>query len=169
MNIKHNPLFDIAMVTEQYSQKDGVPVKYVCTTDLVASDVPCDVYYRKTPHPTHGNCYFGLYYDNVRDSVMICNADRVEELEFGCVENDAGELEYSESHHAFKKFENGQMIDGGRVYTRSSLGVVYYGVKNGEFFAKTVESFTRMGDLKFTTAGDYMGDQYVYPGSDCQE
>jgi len=26
-----------------------------------------------------------------------------------------------------------------------------------------------MGDLKFTTAGDYMGEQYVYPGTDCQE
>lgn len=169
MNIKHNPLFDVETITAHYTEKDGVPVKYVCTTDLVASDMPVDVYYRKTAHPTFGNHYFGLYYDNVRDNLMICNADIVEELEFGLVENDNGELEYSTSHHDYKHFKNGKMIDGGRAYVRSSMGVLLYGVKNGEFFAKTVESFTRMGDLKFTTAADFMEDQYVYPGSDCQE
>jgi len=33
------------------------------------------------------------------------------------------------------------------------------------------ESAEKMGDMKFTTAKDFMDDQneYVYPGSDCQE
>ena len=40
-----------------------------------------------------------------------------------------------------------------------------------EEFATEIE---KMGDLKFTTAGDYMKnieseDKYIYPGSDCQE
>ena len=66
MNIQHEPNFDVAIVTEHYSKKDGEPVTYVCTTDLNASDVPVDVYYRKTPHPQFGNRYFGLYHDHVR-------------------------------------------------------------------------------------------------------
>ena len=64
MNIHHDPLFDTAKVEKIYSEKDGVPVKYVCTTDLRASDVPVDVYYRETPHPQFGNRYFGIYHDH---------------------------------------------------------------------------------------------------------
>lgn len=133
MNVKHHPLFNTEEVCKHYSEKDGVDVKYVCTTDLVASDVPVDVYYRGTPHPQFGNRYFGLYYDNIRDHVMITNADIVEDQEFGVVENDDGELEYSQSHHDYKSFENGNMIDGGRMYIRSSLGANVYYVKDGEF------------------------------------
>lgn len=133
MNVKHHPLFNTEEVCKTYSEKDGVDVKYVCTTDLVASDVPVDVYYRGTPHPQFGNRYFGLYYDNIRDHVMITNADIVEDQEFGVVENDDGELEYSQSHHDYKSFENGNMIDGGRMYIRSSLGANVYYVKDGEF------------------------------------
>jgi len=133
LNIKHHPLFNTEEVCKTYSEKDGVDVKYVCTTDLVASDVPVDVFYRATPHPEFGNRYFGLYYDHIRDHVMITNADMVESFEFGMVENDDGELEYSQSHHDYKKFENGRMIDGGRVYVRSSLGADVFYVKDGEF------------------------------------
>jgi hypothetical protein len=32
MEIKHEPLFDTAKVEKLYSEKDGVPVKYVCTS-----------------------------------------------------------------------------------------------------------------------------------------
>jgi len=64
---------------------------------------------------------------------MITNADIVETQEFGVVENDSGELEYSQSHHDYKKFENGNMIDGGRQYIRSSLGADVLKVKDGEF------------------------------------
>ena len=136
MNIKHDPYTKTEEVEKIYSEKDGVPVKYVCTTDLKASDVPVDVFYRETPHPEFGNRYFGLYYDHYRDSMMITNADIVETFEFGMVENDNGELEYSQSHHDYKQFENGNMIDGGRVYIRSTNTSVVYGLKDGEFYDK---------------------------------
>ena len=63
---------------------------------------------------------------------MICNADNVEELEFGVVENDAGQLEYSQRHHDYKSFDNGNMIDGGRVYIRTSGCTAAYCVRDGE-------------------------------------
>ena len=63
---------------------------------------------------------------------MICNADNVEELEFGVVENDAGQLEYSQSHHDYKSFNNGNMIDGGRAYIRTSGCTAVYCVRDGE-------------------------------------
>lgn len=154
MAIKHNPLFDVAIITEHYSQKDGVPVTYVCTTDLQASDTPVDVYYRATPHPEFGNRYFGLYYDHVREHMMICNADVVETLEFGLVENDDNDLEYSESHHAYKMFENGNMIDGGRQYIRASGHVLNYVVRDGKFI--------------FNDDYPEFKDDYVYPGTDAQ-
>lgn len=132
MTIKHYPVFPTEKVIEHYSNKDGVPVKYVCTTDIKRSDMPVDIFYRETPHPEFGNRYFGLFYDPA-ERVMITNADLVEEFEFGMVENDVGDLEYSQSHHDYKLFENGNMIDGGRQYIRSSLGCDVYRIKDGEF------------------------------------
>lgn len=138
--IKHNPKFDVDKVTAHYSEKDGVPVQYVCTTDLKASDVPVDVYYRETPHPEFGNKYFGLYYDNFRGHMMITNADVVEELEFGMVVGDDQLLHYSESHHDYKVFNNGNMIDGGRAYVRHNGSAVVFKISEGEFVpADTIE------------------------------
>lgn len=133
MNVKHEPQFDVERVQSHYTEKDGVEVKYVCTTDLRASDVPVDVYYRDTPHPTFGNRYFGLYHDHVRGHLMITNADVVEELEFGMVKNDNDEWQYSISHHDYRSFDNGNMIDGGRQYVRSSGPTVLFKVKDGKF------------------------------------
>lgn len=130
-NIEHHPQFNIDEVTQHYTKKDGVEVKYVCTTDLNASDMPVDVFYRATPHPEFGNRYFGLFYDNVRGSAMICNADIVESLEFGMIEVN-GKYHYSASHHDYKVIE-GKMIDGGRAYIRSSGGAEVFQVKNGKF------------------------------------
>ena len=156
LSIKHHPLFNTEEVCQIYSEKDGVEVTYVCTTDLNASDVPVDVYYRSTTHPEFGNRYFGLYYHVYRDQVMITGADIVEHLEFGMVVNDDGELEYSQSHHDYKSFKNGNMIDGGRQYIRSSLGCEVYKVKDGKFYVDYVEKDTK-------TSKDY-----CYPGSDPQ-
>jgi len=150
IKIKHNPNFDVALITEHYSKKDGVPVTYVCTTDLNASDVPVDVYYRATPHPEFGNCYFGLYHDHVRGHTMITNADIVESLEFGLV-TDGQEWHYSESHHAYKTFANGAMIDGGRQYIRSNGPVMHMRILKGKWVKQV-----------------FAGDTYVYPGNDCQ-
>ena len=137
MNINHEPLFDVGIVTEHYSVKDGVPVTYVCTTDLNASDVPVDVYYRETAHPEFGNKYFGLYHDHVRGHLMITNADIVESFEFGMIEED-GKYYYSQSHHDYKVVGN-KMIDGGRQYIRSSHGACTMYIKNGKFYIKELE------------------------------
>ncbi len=154
MNINHDPLFDTAKVEEIYGRKDGCEVRYVCTSDLRASDTPCDIFYRAEPHPDFGNRYFGLYWDSVRDCTMITNADIVEELEFGMV-NDGSVWHYSQSHHDYKSFPNGAMIDGGRVYIKSSLGATVMRVIDGKFYPGDVESFVAQ-------------KEYVYPGGDCQ-
>jgi len=138
MNIHHSPLFDTAKVEATYTEKDGVDVKYVCTTDLRASDVPVDVYYRATPHPEFGNRYFGLYYDHVRGHTMITNADIVESLEFGMVVGPDKRYYYSQSHHDYKELENGAMIDGGRAYVRSNKGAIMMFVKDGKFYPADV-------------------------------
>lgn len=132
MTIKHSPVFDTERVKQHYGDKDGVAVEYVCTTDINHSDVPVDVFYRATPHPEFGNRYFGLFVDH-SGRIMITNADAVEDFEFGMVVNDEGDWEYSQSHHDFKQFSNGSMIDGGRNYIRSSGYHVVYKVKDGEF------------------------------------
>lgn len=150
MNINHEPLFDIEKITAHYTEKDGVEVKYVCTTDLRASDVPVDVYYRATPHPQFGNNYFGLYYDHFRDHMMITNADIVEELEFGMIEHDEKYF-YSQSHHDYKTV-GGKMIDGGRQYIRSSHGAISTYIKDGKFYIKELEDMI----------------EYYQPGQDCQ-
>ena len=144
MNIQHEPLFDTAKVESIYSEKDGVEVKYVCTTDLKASDVPVDVFYRATPHPEFGNRYFGIYHDHVRDCTMITNADIVEELEFGMIEAD-GKYYYSQSHHDYKTVGD-KMIDGGRAYIRSSGGATVMRITNGKFYAKDVEDLIAIGN-----------------------
>jgi len=158
MNIHHEPQFDVEKVESHYTEKDGVEVKYVCTTDLRTSDVPVDVYYRATPHPQFGNRYFGLFQDYVRGHMMITNADVVEELEFGMVKNDNNEWQYSISHHDYRKFENGNMIDGGRQYIKSSNGAVSMRVKNGKFYANDVQDLVAIHEP----------EEYVYPGKDCQ-
>ena len=118
MNILHNPQFNIDKVTAHYTKKDGVPVHYVCTSDLDESDRPFDIYYRKTPHPIHNNYYFGLYYNNDIDRMMICNADSIEKYQFGMIsETDADEWVYSQSHHDPVEIGSG-FIDGGRRYIK---------------------------------------------------
>ena len=117
MNIKHNPQFNIEKVTAHYSKKDGVPVHYVCTTDLDESDKPFDVYYRDTPHPDHNNYYFGLYADE-DDRMMICKADTIEKYNFGLIaESTSDEWVYSRSQHNRVEIDSGY-IDGGRKYIK---------------------------------------------------
>jgi len=137
MNIQHKPLFDTKKVEKIYTEKDGVDVKYVCTTDLRASDVPVDVFYRATPHPEFGNRYFGLYIETYTGTTYITNADIVESLEFGMIEVD-GKYYYSQSHHDYKVVGD-KMIDGGRQYVKTNTNTVVMRVINGKFIAKDVE------------------------------
>lgn len=133
MTIKHYPINNVNKIIELYEEKDGVPIHYVCTTDITISDVPVDVFFRETPHPEFGNRYFGLYQDPYTGKLMITNAEIVETFEFGMVVNDDGDWEYSQSHHDYKQFKNGAMIDGGREYIRSSGHHSVYKLKDGEF------------------------------------
>jgi len=136
INIKHYPITKTDQVAELYSEKDGVDVKYVCTTEL--SDTIADIFYRPTPHPTFGNKYFAILF---RDDVpYVAGADQVESLVFGIVENDEGAFEYSRSRHDFKSFNNGNMIDGGRDYIRSSGNVLVCVVRDGSFIRSGVTS-----------------------------
>lgn len=127
----HAPLFDTAKIIEHYEEKDGVPIKYVCTSDLTSSDVPMDIFYRSTPHPEFGNHYFGLFTHPVTKHLMITNADKVEKLEFGMITDKDGKFWYSQSHHDCI-FIDGNMIDGGRAYIRASGIVRMFKVKDGE-------------------------------------
>ena len=133
MIIKHEPLFDTDKVCEHYTQKEGVPVNYVCTSALGDEAQAMDIFFRETPHPEFGNRYFGLYRNAMSGNLMITNADRIESVEFGLVEDDTGDLQYSAHRHDYKRFENGNMIDGGRAYIRCAANKVkHYVVRNGE-------------------------------------
>jgi len=132
MDIRHPSIFDKDKVIEHYSKKDGVEVKYVCTTDLLNSDVPADIFYRETPHPEFGNRYFGLFYHPIKKHLMITNADMVEDFEFGMIKDTENNWYYSSSHHDCLFIED-KMIDGGRQYIRSTGLDGVFKIKNGEF------------------------------------
>ena len=144
MNIQHQSLFDIAQLEEHYSNKDGVPVKYVCTSDLRVSDIPMDIFYRETPHLEFGNYYFGVYKHPVTKDIFITNADEIESLEFGMIEHE-GKYYYSQSHHDYKSI-GGKMIDGGRAYIKSSGGAVTMHIKNGKFYINNIQDLIRSKD-----------------------
>ena len=134
MKIKHAPRFDTDKVCAIYSEKDGVAVSYVCTTDLNVSDKPVDIFFRGTPHPEFGNRYFGLFTDVKFDQIgdlMIVGADQVESYDFGMIESSDGEWWYSQSHHDCLMID-GKMIDGGRAYTRGN-GFEMFNIRDGEF------------------------------------
>ena len=132
--IIHEPIFDIVKIEEHYTEKDGVDVKYVCTSALGEQEFAVDVFYRATPHPQFGNRYFGIYRNMFAAGaqIMITNADVIEKLDFGMVEDSEGNLHYSAHRHDYKVVDNGNMIDGGRAYVRTNTTTKSYRVKDGE-------------------------------------
>lgn len=133
--IVHNPIFDTLKIEDHYSKKDGVEVKYVCTSAPNANATyAADIFYRETPHPEFGNRYFGLYlhYDN---QIMITNADMLEDLEFGMIEGPDG-WEYSQHRHDYRSVGECS-VDGGRSYFRRvgdlSVPTKFMKIVNGEF------------------------------------
>ena len=134
MNIQHSPLFNTKKAEEIYTERDGVLVKYVCTTATQeGGDFAADIFYRETPHPVFGNYYFGLYRNPYADDahIMITNADTVESFQFGMIEV-SGKYYYSQHRHDYKVIED-KMIDGGRAYIRSSGEVDVFKIQDGEF------------------------------------
>lgn len=138
MMIHHRPLFDTTKIAEHYSEKDGVPVRYVCTSAIGSESFAMDIFYRETPHPEFGNRYFGLYQNGIKimqPHLMITNADKIEEAEFGMKEYN-GEWHYSQHRHDFYTIGD-VSLDGGRAYFRC-VGDVrkqtkWFQVKDGEF------------------------------------
>ena len=141
-NIKHRPIFDVERVCELYSQKDGVLVTYVCTSaPNESATYAADIFYRETPHPEHGNRYFGLYRNphfSGDGTVMITNADPIEDLEFGMIEGLDG-WEYSQHRQDFR-YVGACAIDGGRAYFKRvgdlSVPVKMMAVVDGKFEEK---------------------------------
>jgi hypothetical protein len=137
MNIQHEPLFDTAKIEQIYTDKDGVEVKYVCTTAVSQhAAFAADVFYRATPHPEFGNRYFALYHSTdtrliQKRHIMITNADRIEDFEFGMIEVD-GKYYYSQHRHDYKAIGD-KMIDGGRSYIRSGGRVDVFKIQDGKF------------------------------------
>jgi hypothetical protein len=141
MNIQHNPIFDRDAIIDFYSEQDGVPIKYVCTSALDNEAFAMDIFYRETPHPKFGNRYFGIYSKpdlsgNNEAMVMIANADSIEDTSFAMVEDFHGNLEYSQHRHDFRMLDNGKMIDGGRAYVRSKGLLNNFKIKDGEFVSE---------------------------------
>jgi len=116
MNIAHHPIFTTETIVEYYSNKDGVPVTYVCTSaPNKEATYAADIFYRETPHPEFGNRYFGIY-KNTDNKLMITNCDGIENLTFGMLEGMHG-WEYSQHRWDFRYVGSGA-IDGGRAYVK---------------------------------------------------
>ena len=136
MDINHIPLFDTAKIEAHYTEKDGVEVKYVCTsaTNEHAANA-ADIFYRAEPHPEFGNRYFGLYHDHMRGHMMITNADTIESFDFGMIEGPEG-WEYSQHRHDYRTVGD-CAVDGGRSYFKRvgnlSVTCKFMKVVNGEF------------------------------------
>ena len=153
MIIHHEPRFDTQKVCELYSKKDGVPVKYVCTSATNAyGDFACDVFYRETPHPEFGNRYFALFSRYIDETsspvIMISNADKIEDLTFDMFYSKLDEKwHYSQHRHDFRPVPGANInIDGGRSYVRV-VGDIHgdyqrkcMKVKDGEFVEKVAEN-----------------------------
>lgn len=137
MNIVHKPLFDTAKIISHY-EEDGVPISYVCSTELTVENLICDIFYRgETPHPRYGNRYFGIYKDGER--TRVCNADMVEDLHFAMIkEND--KYHYSRANREVIFVGDYQSIEGGRSMTLVSgeSEVVYLRVEAGRFVYEKV-------------------------------
>jgi hypothetical protein len=138
MNISHRPLFDTEKVSALYSKKDGVPVRYVCTSaPNQHAAYAADIFYRSTTHPEFGNRYFGLYSNQYKDGaeIVITNADKIEELVFDMIEVN-GNFHYSQHRHDFYNIGD-VSIDGGRSYLRVignySKKIKRFKVVNGNF------------------------------------
>jgi len=133
--IVNKPITKVEKLEEKYSKQDGVPIKYVCTSELLSSGPLMDIFYRDTPHPVFGNRYFGVFHIGLREHWYITNADSVEELNFFMIKDKKGDYRYSDSNHDMVVID-GHFLDGGRYYPRDSgtdTTLYLFKVIDGEF------------------------------------
>lgn len=145
-DIAHRPILDTDKVIAHYSEKDGVSIKYVCTSAIGSEAQAMDIFYRETPHPEFGNCYFGLRFVSTgpldeQRQLRISNADAIEDVEFGMKQVN-GKWHYSQHRHDF--YSVGDVsLDGGRAYFRCVGNVntptKWFEIKDGEFVEKVEE------------------------------
>lgn len=147
MKINHWPKLNVEKVEKLYSEKDGVPVKYVCTSAKDSSSQAMDIFYRETPHPEFGNKYFGLFYRydiyTINKYLMITNADAIEGVEFHMALGSEG-WDYSQHRHDFREVTGtGLYLDGGRAYGRMvgdlTVPTKTFVIRDGEFVEKDIE------------------------------
>ena len=141
LKIKHpKSLVNTKKVEGLYTEKDGVEVKYVCTTDLSGGLNPSDIFYRATPHPQYGNRYFGIY--TLDQLPYIHAADNIEDKDFGMIM--CGDMwVYSAHRHDYISCD-GRVIDGGRAYTRGN-GFTMFSVLDGKF---TIDEYDEVREAK---------------------
>ena len=143
MKIVHNSQFNeeqIAKIENKYK------AKYVCDSCLKTvngnwGENGVSIFYQKEKHPKFGNNYLGLYYrstmDLIRNQLMICDADKIEEQTISGIVADNGDVIYSAYRHDFVTSpDKSVMIDGGRDYLMCSKvpdnRIINIKVVNGE-------------------------------------
>lgn len=136
--IKHYPNLNIKDIEKHYTEKDGVPIKYVCTSSINPDTTYAyDIFYREDPHPKFGNRYFGIIAFDKK--AYITNADRIEDFDFYMLVDEDGDYYYSQHRHHFIKIKD-DYIDGGRAYVHynNPTKIVYMKMKNGEFVIENI-------------------------------
>ena len=117
----HRPLFDIDKIIAHYEEKDGVPIKYVCTSALGDEAFAGDIFYRDTPHPEYGNRYFRIFMRDGKEYIQ--SADTIERESFTMISGMLG-WEYSQHRHDYHSVAGTSIsIDGGRSYFRAIGGL----------------------------------------------
>ena len=159
VKISHHPYVDVGKVEELYSEKDGVPVKYVCTSGRGESAEAGDIFYRDTPHPLHGNKYFILLFSRA-SGPMISGADWIEDEVFDMIEGPEG-WGYSQHRHDFRRVGD-NAIDGGRAYLRLSYATP--GTTKPEVRIHR-HDFRRVGDNAIDGGRAYLRLSYATPGT----
>jgi len=133
MNINHRPIYNTKRIEEYYTKKDGVPIKYVCTSALGGESFAGDVFYRDKPHPVFNNKYLQLY--GLGSQMFIRSADKIEGEVFIMLDTPSG-YHYSQHRHDFFTVGDSS-IDGGRAYTRllgNNVKTKQFKIKDGEFY-----------------------------------
>jgi hypothetical protein len=121
-NIIHHPVFETKLISDYYTEKDGVVVLYVCTTELGPDNIPVDIFYRRKKAKGIESRYFGLFYSDQGEAMILEDAARITELEIPMVKDDDGNYRYSRQESERLDFANGNFVAGGRK-------VSYYGPK----------------------------------------
>lgn len=141
MTVLNNPEIitgiDIKKVEEHYN------ARYVCETTLKTKDgwryQPSLIFYSETPHP-EGSNYFALSYQD--GDLLISNGISATEEPIVGIRATNGDIIYSRYRHDYRLSpDHSVFIDGGREYTRRSLGsVVNITIQDGNLVVSEIDT-----------------------------